>query len=372
MERSLVMEAYFNPFKNIIVFKKLIDHLRSFPVALKNDDWGSEGYGSYKKIERDGAWHAKFEASTLSRRKFIRSFKTKEKKRKLSGKFTSDDILKFNNFLDLREAKRAIHFDLQPGTYEYLKWSRLSAGEKNVYNETLSKLQVRQIKVPRLVNWNIFADYDCEDDLLDMMKIEYMHNDGDVFKDHSWENVFSNGEKVYRVWCLEFYLTMYFNRKVDRNEIMRKKCIWFRLCKKEHVYTLSEFTVLLGLYSEIDVQHQLFETYFLRLMINDEGFNHEAYWSRIRQPRTGKKKLTDIRYPLLHIMHKILVRAFMHRSRSIDKLQKPDLWLLSLLDEGHNANVAWILAEYIFKRALSIKESSEIYEGHFVTRLQES
>ncbi|GJS30445.1 hypothetical protein Tco_0491065 [Tanacetum coccineum] len=89
-------------------------------------------------------------------------------------------ILKYTR----REAKRAIHFDLQPVTHEYLKWSRLSAGEKNAYNERISKLQNRQFGVPRLVVWNIFADYGCEDDLLDMMKIEYMHDDGDVFEDH--------------------------------------------------------------------------------------------------------------------------------------------------------------------------------------------
>ncbi|GKC56784.1 hypothetical protein Tco_1084382 [Tanacetum coccineum] len=32
MERALAMEAYFNPFKNIIIFKKLIDFLGSLPV----------------------------------------------------------------------------------------------------------------------------------------------------------------------------------------------------------------------------------------------------------------------------------------------------------------------------------------------------
>ncbi|GKB15025.1 hypothetical protein Tco_0848948 [Tanacetum coccineum] len=36
MERALDMEAYFNPFKDIIVFKKLIDFLGSLPVQLKN------------------------------------------------------------------------------------------------------------------------------------------------------------------------------------------------------------------------------------------------------------------------------------------------------------------------------------------------
>ncbi|GKC78234.1 putative ribonuclease H-like domain-containing protein [Tanacetum coccineum] len=40
MERALSMEAYFNPFKNIIVFKKLIDFLGSLSVQLKNTNWG--------------------------------------------------------------------------------------------------------------------------------------------------------------------------------------------------------------------------------------------------------------------------------------------------------------------------------------------
>ncbi|GKB15169.1 chlorophyll A/B binding protein of LHCII type 1-like protein, partial [Tanacetum coccineum] len=60
MGRALAMEAYFNPFKNIIDFKKLNDFLGSLPVQLKNTDWGNEGYEMYNKIEGDEAWHAKF------------------------------------------------------------------------------------------------------------------------------------------------------------------------------------------------------------------------------------------------------------------------------------------------------------------------
>ncbi|GJZ97685.1 hypothetical protein Tco_0670138 [Tanacetum coccineum] len=100
MERTLAIEAYFNPFKNIIVFKKLIDFLGSLPVQLKNTDWGNEGYGTYKKIEGDGDWHARFEVTTPSGRKFTRMFKTKKTNRKLSGKFISEDILKFDQFFD--------------------------------------------------------------------------------------------------------------------------------------------------------------------------------------------------------------------------------------------------------------------------------
>ncbi|GJY58540.1 copia protein [Tanacetum coccineum] len=54
MERALAMEAYFIPFKNVIVFKKLVDFLGLLPVQLKNLDWGNEGYGTYKKVDGDG------------------------------------------------------------------------------------------------------------------------------------------------------------------------------------------------------------------------------------------------------------------------------------------------------------------------------
>ncbi|GKC39406.1 putative ribonuclease H-like domain-containing protein [Tanacetum coccineum] len=100
METTLAMEAYFNPFKNIIVFKKLVDFLGSLSVQLKNIDWGNEGYGTYKKINGDGNWHARFEIVTPSGRKFNRAFKTKTTTRKLSGKFTTEDVLMFSHFLD--------------------------------------------------------------------------------------------------------------------------------------------------------------------------------------------------------------------------------------------------------------------------------
>ncbi|GKD86662.1 hypothetical protein Tco_1357816 [Tanacetum coccineum] len=51
MERALAMEAYFNPFKNVIVFKKLVDFVGSLTMQLKNSDWGKEGYRTYKKVD---------------------------------------------------------------------------------------------------------------------------------------------------------------------------------------------------------------------------------------------------------------------------------------------------------------------------------
>nr|GFA34061.1 hypothetical protein [Tanacetum cinerariifolium] len=94
MERALTMEEYFYPFKNLILFKKLVDFLGSLPVQLKNLDWGNEGYGSYKKVDGDGDWHARFEIVTHSARKYNRAFKTKTTTRKLSKKFKTEDVLR--------------------------------------------------------------------------------------------------------------------------------------------------------------------------------------------------------------------------------------------------------------------------------------
>ncbi|GKC08208.1 hypothetical protein Tco_0999818, partial [Tanacetum coccineum] len=80
IERALAMEAYFNPFKGIIIFKKLVDFLGSLPVKLKNTDWGNEGYGMYKKIEGDKAWHAKFEVITLGGRNSLEDSRRRKPK----------------------------------------------------------------------------------------------------------------------------------------------------------------------------------------------------------------------------------------------------------------------------------------------------
>nr|GEZ78685.1 hypothetical protein [Tanacetum cinerariifolium] len=69
------------------------------------------------------------------------------------------------------------------------------------------------------------------------MKYEYLHDDTDVIVDYLWERDFSIYRDVYPIWCLEFFLTMYFDRGVDRTKLMTEKCIWFRLCgvEKRHV-----------------------------------------------------------------------------------------------------------------------------------------
>ncbi|GJX24154.1 hypothetical protein Tco_0228599 [Tanacetum coccineum] len=177
---------------------------------------------------------------------------------------------------------------------------------------------------------DLFYDYGCEDRLRNLMKMVYMHDDGDSFTDYSWERVFSIRENVYKEWCLEFFSTMYFERKVDWSKIMEEKCVWFRLCRREHAYTFLEFAVILGLYTQSDIKHQLFRIRFSRLARNGKTFEHIEYWNRIGDPNDGRKKLSQFYDPFMQVLHKLIIGAFVHRSddwnASLNEVERRDVW----------------------------------------------
>ncbi|GJQ90873.1 hypothetical protein Tco_0002012 [Tanacetum coccineum] len=211
MERALAMEANFNPFENVIVFKKLVNFLGSLPVQLKNLDWGNEGYGTYKKVDGDGDWHARFEIVTPSGRKFNRAFKTKTTTRKLSGNFKTEDILR-------------------KGALEYQ-----------------------------------------------------------------------------------------------------------------------------GLLTSLEV--------------DDKHFDHKDYWTRVGKPTLTNHKEVLVKEPLMRIMHKVIVGSLVHRVASRERYQKQDLWMMSALEESRGVNLAWIIADHLYKHAPRTKENSIICVGYYVTKI---
>ncbi|GJY17724.1 retrovirus-related pol polyprotein from transposon TNT 1-94 [Tanacetum coccineum] len=301
MERALAMDAYFNPFKK---------------------------YWTYKKVNDDGDWHARFEIVTPSGRKFNRAFKTKTTTRKLSGKFKTEDVLSLKDTLpnpliaeyERRNKRNTITYSLQPVSNANLKWRDLPSVDRHAYCEKLSKLQERSFGVPRVANWRLFDAYGFEDTLREMMKLEYIYEgDGDIFVDYSWERALSIDNEIYPEWVLEFFSTLYFDKDVDRNNLMKEKCIWFRLCGHEHILTLPEFVVVLE--------------------------------------------------PLMRIVHKVIMGSLVHRVASRERCQKRDLWMMSALEESRGVNLAWIIADHLYNHVPGTKENSVICAGHYVTKI---
>ncbi|GJR76914.1 retrovirus-related pol polyprotein from transposon TNT 1-94 [Tanacetum coccineum] len=324
IERALAMKAYFNPFENVIVFKKLVDFLGSLPVQLKNLDWSNEGYGTYKKI--DGK--KKFEVESLkSVRTPIRALGRKSHKDTLPNPL----IVEYER----RNKRKTITYSLQHVSNANLKWKDFPSVERHAYYEKLSKLQEMSFGVPRVSNWRLFEGYDFEDTLREMMKLEYIYEgDRDVFVDYLWERALLIDNEIYPEWVLEFFSTLYFDKDVDRTNLMKEKCIWFRLCGHEHILTLPEFAVVL-----------------------------------VGKPTLTNHKEVLVKEPLMRIMHKVIVGSLVHRVASRERFQKRDLWMMSALEESRGVNLAWIIADHLYKHALGTKENIVIYAGYYVTRI---
>nr|GEW51532.1 hypothetical protein [Tanacetum cinerariifolium] len=175
--------------------------------------------------------------------------------------------------------------------------------------------------------------------------------------------------EIYPEWVLEFFSTLYFDKDVDRNNLMKEKCIWFRLCEHDHILTLPEFTVVLGLFIEDEVKHHLFKVYFGRLESDDKQFDYRDYWTRVGKPTLTNHKEVLVKEPLMRIMHKVIMGSLVHRVASRERCQKRDLWMMSALEESRGVKLAWIIVDHLYKHTPRTKENSVICAGRYVTKI---
>lgn len=83
-----------------------------------------------------------------------------------------------------RNTRKKVTYSTRAEGNVKLKFSNLSKEEKNAFRERLSKLQTRNISVQRLIDWDLFNEYECEEQLRGMMKMTYVYpDDGDMFED---------------------------------------------------------------------------------------------------------------------------------------------------------------------------------------------
>ncbi|GJV92306.1 hypothetical protein Tco_1540119 [Tanacetum coccineum] len=248
---------------------------------------------------------------------------------KSTRRFRHSNLL-IENF-EKRNKQGTIEYHLQQVKNANLKWRELQSAERHAYCERLSKLQGKGFGIPRVPSWTLFYDYNFKETLKNKMKYEYLHNDGDVFVDYSWERALSIYGDVYLERCLEFFSMMYFDKGVDRAKLMTEK-----------------------------------------LEVDDKLFNHEAFWQRIGKPTSTNPRTSLIKEPLIRIAHKLLVRSLVYRAGSKERCQKRDMWMMSALEESRGINLAWVIAEHLCKHAPGLKENSLICGGHYVTKIAHS
>ncbi|GKE40107.1 MAK10-like protein [Tanacetum coccineum] len=105
-EWEIARYAKINPFKDVLVFRRMVEFLRAIPINLKRNIWESEDLirnpinWDRPPKKRDGAWHAKIRLIYPDREEFTKTLQSIPTSRKLSEKEDPREIIDMDHFYD--------------------------------------------------------------------------------------------------------------------------------------------------------------------------------------------------------------------------------------------------------------------------------
>nr|GEV96677.1 hypothetical protein [Tanacetum cinerariifolium] len=181
----------------------------------------------------------------------------------------------------------------------------------------------------------------CDGEMDDMLRIKFRaaESNEEIFTSVAWIRAFNINEPIYSELFCEFYSTYEFNEVCADDELKTKKIIKFRLCGRAHSLTLLEFARRLGLYHADE--------------LDEDGFN--VYFDGV-----------------LRVVYKMITYGLCQRTTGYDKIQKHDLWLLSMFDARHQnryVNVAWLIARWMKRKGAGTQNEGQICCGQFITKI---
>nr|GEU40050.1 DNA-directed DNA polymerase [Tanacetum cinerariifolium] len=102
--KGIIRDAEINPFKDVLVFRKMVELLGAIPINLKRNMWESddliENPINWDKPpnNRDGAWHAKIRLIDPDREEFTKTLQSVHTSRKLSERESPREIIDLDHF----------------------------------------------------------------------------------------------------------------------------------------------------------------------------------------------------------------------------------------------------------------------------------
>ncbi|GJZ40152.1 hypothetical protein Tco_0586715 [Tanacetum coccineum] len=105
-EWEISRDAELNPFKDVLVFRRMVEFLRAIPINLKSNIWESEDLiknpidGDKPPKDGDGAWHAKIKLIDPDEEEFTKTLQSIPTTRKLSERESPREIVDLDHFYD--------------------------------------------------------------------------------------------------------------------------------------------------------------------------------------------------------------------------------------------------------------------------------
>ncbi|GJZ31522.1 hypothetical protein Tco_0576569 [Tanacetum coccineum] len=331
-ERSLAIQTVTNPFQKISVWKKAVSFLGSLPVPLKHVNWKPDYKGCYtKEEEATGQWRTEIRLTDSYGNIYLQGFTTKKMDRKLSKYHKLSDIMSPN--WKVAAMRRSLGCTL-------MKWD---------------------VDGGIMICWRISG-----------VKLKTTEETNHIL---AWIRAFNIKEPIYVELCHEFYSIYEFDEVCVDNELQSKKIIKFRLGERAHNLTLLECAHRLGLYHADELEEDGFDVYFQGGLCSDDHFNAQEYWLSISREESlglSRSHASSIRNPILWVIHKMITYGLCQRTTGYDKIQKNDLWLLSMFDARHQngyANVAWLIARWMKRKGAGTQRESHICCGQFIMKI---
>ncbi|GJT08600.1 hypothetical protein Tco_0843062 [Tanacetum coccineum] len=156
---------------------------------------------------------------------------------------------------------------------------------------------------------------------------------------------FNINEPIYAKLFHEFYSTYEFDEVCVDDELQSKKIIRFRLGGRAH-----------------------------RGLRSDDNFNATDYWLSISLEENlglSRSHTSTIKNPILRVIYKMISYGLCQRTSEYDKVQKNDLWLLSMFDARHQngyVNVAWVIAKWMKRKGVGTQKESQICCEQFISK----
>ncbi|GJU30966.1 hypothetical protein Tco_1174555 [Tanacetum coccineum] len=168
----------------------------------------------------------------------------------------------------------------------------------------------------------------------------------------AWVRALNIREPIYPELCHEFYATYEFDEVCAGDELQK-----------------------LGLYHAEELEEDDFDIYFQGGLRSDENLNAREYWERIsidRDLHLSRSSITSVRFPVLRVLHKMITYGLCQRTTGYEKIQKNDLWLLSMFEDRHQngyTNVAWVIAKWMKRKGARSQKDSQICCGQFISKI---
>ncbi|GKE59687.1 hypothetical protein Tco_1498872 [Tanacetum coccineum] len=169
------------------------------------------------------------------------------------------------------------------------------------------------------------------------IKVYEVGGQEEIFSSEAWRRAFDINEPIYTELCLEFYSTYEFDEVVTNDELMTKKVT--------------------------------------KRMRSDENFNARDYWLSIsseEELHLSRSLALNIRSPILRVLQKMITYGLCQRTTGYDKMQKNELWLMSMFEARHQngyANMAWLMAKWLKRKGGGIQRDSMICCGQLIIKL---